>query len=262
VPLGHGQPGAACCDHRIARRAARVGLPSSCAEERVGGERPIGGGARVERLSTCELASNACGRRRFAYPVAKRVLDVVASGAGLLFLSPLLAATGAAVKLTSPGPILFRQTRVGRHGHPFHILKFRSMRDGASGPAVTAGGDRRVTPLGRVLRRTKLDELPQLWNVLAGDMSVVGPRPEVPRYVERFPADYARILSIRPGLTDHAAVEYRDEESVLAAAPDPEAAYVDVVLPAKIALYHRYMDEMSLRTDLALVLRTLAAVLR
>jgi lipopolysaccharide/colanic/teichoic acid biosynthesis glycosyltransferase len=174
----------------------------------------------------------------------------------------VLAASALAVKLSSPGPVLFRQTRVGRGGRPFRILKFRSMRDGASGPQVTAGGDDRITPVGRVLRRHKLDELPQLWNVLVGDMSLVGPRPEVQRYVERFAADYERILAVRPGITDRAALEYRDEESVLAAAADPEAAYVSTVLPAKIQLYHRYLDEMSLRTDVTLVLRTLAKLIR
>jgi lipopolysaccharide/colanic/teichoic acid biosynthesis glycosyltransferase len=115
--------------------------------------------------------------------------------------------------------------------------------------------------VGRLLRATKLDELPQLWNVLRGDMSLVGPRPEVQRFVDRFAGDYARILAVRPGLTDYAALEYLDEEAVLSAAADPEAAYAERVLPAKIALYHRYLARMSLRTDLALLFRTLLAVL-
>ncbi len=199
---------------------------------------------------------------RFAYPPVKRALDVVMAGAGLVLLSPVLAAAALVVKLSSPGPVLFRQLRAGRNGRPFHILKFRSMRAGAAGPAVTAGGDPRVTRIGHLLRRTKLDELPQLWNVLAGDMSLVGPRPEVQRYIDHFPADYDRILSVRPGITDYAALEYRDEESVLAAGPDPEVAYLEAVLPAKIKLYHRYLDEMSLKTDLVLVFRTLATLAR
>jgi lipopolysaccharide/colanic/teichoic acid biosynthesis glycosyltransferase len=189
-------------------------------------------------------------------------MDVFGAGGGLLALSPVLAAAALAVRLSSPGPVLFRQTRVGRHGRRFELLKFRSMVAGASGPSVTAGGDRRVTAVGRALRRTKLDELPQLWNVLVGDMSLVGPRPEVPRFVERFAEDYARILAVRPGITDFAALEYRDEESVLAGSTDPEGTYVREVLPAKIALYHRYLARMSLTTDLALVLRTIAALLR
>jgi lipopolysaccharide/colanic/teichoic acid biosynthesis glycosyltransferase len=192
----------------------------------------------------------------------KRAIDVVAAGAGLVALSPVLAAAAIAVKLGSPGPVLFRHARVGKDGRTFEVLTFRSMRVGGAGPAITTGGDPRVTRVGRLLRRTKLDELPQLWNVLVGDMSLVGPRPEVQRYVDRFAGDYARILSIRPGITDFAAVEYRDEESVLAAAADAEAAYVERVLPAKIRLYHRYLDEMSLKTDVSLVLRTLGALFR
>jgi lipopolysaccharide/colanic/teichoic acid biosynthesis glycosyltransferase len=207
--------------------------------------------------------AQAPGRRPGrAYLAAKRAMDVVGSGAGLLALSPVLAAAAIAVRASSPGPVLFRQTRVGRGGRRFEMLKFRSMVTGASGPLVTAGGDRRVTGIGRALRRTKLDELPQLWNVLVGHMSLVGPRPEVPRFVERFPEDYARILTVRPGITDFAALEYRDEETVLAGAPDPEAAYVREILPAKIALYHRYLARMSLATDLALVLRTIASLVR
>jgi lipopolysaccharide/colanic/teichoic acid biosynthesis glycosyltransferase len=196
------------------------------------------------------------------YACVKRALDVLAAAAGIVALAPVLVAAAAAVKLSSPGPVLFRQVRVGRGGRPFRILKFRSMAGAGPGPLVTAQGDRRITAVGRLLRRTKIDELPQLWNVLVGDMSLVGPRPEVPRYVELFPADYARILTVRPGITDFAAVAFRSEEAVLGASPDPEGAYVRDVLPAKIALYHRYVDEMSLRTDLALVLRTLVAVLR
>jgi lipopolysaccharide/colanic/teichoic acid biosynthesis glycosyltransferase len=199
---------------------------------------------------------------RLAYRVAKRSLDVACAGAGLVLLSPLLAAVAAAVKLSSPGPVLFRQRRVGRNGRAFAILKFRSMRPGADGPAVTARGDARVTRVGKVLRRTKLDEIPQLWNVLVGDMSLVGPRPEVPQFVARFPSDYARILAVRPGITDFAALEYLDEESMLASSPDPESAYVERVLPSKIAFYHRYLERMSLRTDLGILVKTVAALVR
>jgi lipopolysaccharide/colanic/teichoic acid biosynthesis glycosyltransferase len=197
-----------------------------------------------------------------AYRFTKRTIDVVCAGAGLLLLSPLLVLLALAVKLSPPGPVLFRQLRVGWKGRPFNILKFRSMRVGCSGPEITAAGDARVTRVGRQLRRYKLDELPQLWNVLVGDMSLVGPRPEVPRFVRCFPCDYAHILTVRPGITDYATLQYRDEESLLAAAPDPESTYVQTVLPAKIRLYHRYLDEMSLKTDLVLVFRTLAAVIR
>jgi lipopolysaccharide/colanic/teichoic acid biosynthesis glycosyltransferase len=196
------------------------------------------------------------------YQRAKRALDVSLASLALAALSPLMAVIAVAVKLDTPGPVLFRQQRVGVRGAPFTILKFRSMTSGASGPAVTTKRDARVTRVGRFIRRYKLDELPQLWNVLVGDMSLVGPRPEVERYVRLFPDAYARILKVRPGLTDFAALEYRDEEATLSRWPDAEAAYTQLVLPAKIALYHRYLDEMSLRTDVALVLRTIAAVLR
>jgi lipopolysaccharide/colanic/teichoic acid biosynthesis glycosyltransferase len=189
-------------------------------------------------------------------------MDFVLSLGGLVALSPVMAAIAVSVKLGSPGPVLFRQQRMGRHGSSFTILKFRSMVAGASGPAVTAKTDARVTPLGRILRRYKLDELPQLWNVLVGDMSLVGPRPEVERYARLYPEAYSRILTVRPGLTDFAALEYRDEETILSGSPDVEAAYTQVVLPAKIALYHRYLDEVSLGTDVALILRTLAVLLR
>jgi lipopolysaccharide/colanic/teichoic acid biosynthesis glycosyltransferase len=202
------------------------------------------------------------GSGRLPYRVAKRSLDIACSAVGLLLLSPVLAAAALAVKLSSEGPVLFRQRRIGKGGRPFQILKFRSMRPGAPGPAITAGGDARVTRVGRLLRRTKIDELPQLWNVLVGDMSLVGPRPELPRFVARFAAEYARILTVRPGITDYAALEFVDEESALASAADPEAAYVQRVLPAKIALYHRYLDRRSFRTDLAILARTVAALLR
>jgi len=196
------------------------------------------------------------------YNRAKRAMDVIASIAALVALAPVMAALALAVKLDSPGPVLFRQQRAGRGNRPFTILKFRSMRIGATGPLVTAAQDARVTRVGRFLRRYKLDELPQLWNVLVGDMSLVGPRPEVERYVRLFPEAYERILTVRPGLTDFAALEYRDEQATLQASPDPESVYTAVVLPAKIELYHLYLDEMSLGTDVVLVLRTIAVLLR
>ena len=196
------------------------------------------------------------------YPAAKRAFDATASAAGLVLLSPLLAAAALAVKASSPGPVLFRQERMGRGGIPFRLLKFRTMRVGGAGPEVTVAGDRRVTGVGRFLRRYKVDELPQLINVVRGDMSLVGPRPEVRRYVERFPEDYRRILALRPGITDLAAIEFRDEESILAGATNPEHAYVASVLPAKIKLYDEYIRRMSFATDLSILGRTLLAILR
>lgn len=189
----------------------------------------------------------------------KRLIDVVASAAGLVLVSPLLAAAAVAIKVTSPGPVLFHQERVGRGFRPFRILKLRTMHVRPPGPhlQITAGGDPRVTRVGRMLRRLKIDELPQLVNVLRGDMSLVGPRPEVPQYVEMFRADYEEVLRCRPGITDLASIKYRDEEAVLAAAADPERAYVTTVLPDKIALAKEYVRTRSLGLDLQILARTL-----
>ena len=190
----------------------------------------------------------------------KRACDVAASAAGLIVLSPLMLAVAAAMKLVDPGPVLFSQTRAGLASKPFKIFKFRTMRAGGGGPQITCGDDARVTPLGRLLRRTKIDELPQLFNVLRGDMSVVGPRPEVPKYVELFKSDYAVILSVKPGITDYAAIKYRDEEAVLRAYRDPEVGYVTKVLPDKIALYRRYIENVGFATDMKIILATVAKV--
>ena len=199
---------------------------------------------------------------RSTYPAAKRALDIVASALGLLVLGPVMAICALAVKASSQGPVLFRHRRVGRRGRTFELLKFRTMADRAAGAQITSAGDPRITRVGRVLRRYKLDELPQLMNVLRGDMSLVGPRPEVKRYVDLFPREYERILEVRPGITDFAAIEYRDEEQILARSADPERAYVEEILPAKIRLYERYLAEASFATDVRLIFRTIGAILR
>jgi len=192
------------------------------------------------------------------YGAVKRSIDVLASAWGLVALSPLLGGLMAAVKLDSDGPALFGHERVGRGFRRFKVWKLRTMvRDAErKGGQVTAGGDPRVTRLGRWLRRTKLDELPQLYNVLVGEMSLVGPRPEAPRYVEMFADDYQEVLTVRPGITDEASLEFRHEEEVLARAPDPEREYREVVLPRKIALYRQYVRHCSLSNDVSIVLRT------
>ncbi|MEP7175161.1 MAG: sugar transferase [Gemmatimonadales bacterium] len=194
--------------------------------------------------------------------MAKRALDVGLAGLGILMLSPLLAAVALAVVADSPGPVLFRQVRVGRRFRRFRILKFRTMVADADarGGVLTLAGDPRITRAGRLLRRLKLDELPQLFNVVAGDMSLVGPRPEVPEYVERFRAEFAEVLAIRPGLTDLASLKYRDEAAVLATAADPDAEYVRVILPDKLRLAREYAGRASLRLDLSIILRTIGAV--
>lgn len=194
---------------------------------------------------------------------SKRLFDVLASAGGLIATAPLLVGLAIAVKLDSPGPALYGHERVGRGWSHFRAWKFRTMFVGADrvGAAVTAGGDPRITRIGRILRRTKLDELPQLWNVLVGEMSLVGPRPEAPAYAEVYKSAYDEILSIRPGITDEAAIAFRNEETLLAASDDPERSYLDEVLPQKIAIYREYLRSPSLKRDLALVLKTLRVVL-
>lgn len=197
--------------------------------------------------------------------MAKRLLDIFSSLAGLLLLAPLFAAVAVWIRFDSPGPVFFRQERVGRDGAPFRIHKFRTMRAagaGANESGITVGADPRITRAGAFLRRTKLDELPQLIDVLSGDMSLVGPRPEVPRYVADYPADVrAKVLSVRPGITDLASVQYRDESALLARAADPEREYREVVLPAKLRLAVEYVDHATLAGDLRLIGLTLRTLL-
>ena len=193
----------------------------------------------------------------------KRAFDLAASGIGLLLLSPLLLALAAWIRLDSPGPVFFRQERIGLRGRPFRIYKFRSMRVDHSGPQITVGADDRITRSGHIIRAYKLDELPQLLNVFLGDMSLVGPRPEVPRYVALYPADVrAEVLSVRPGITDLASVQYRSESTLLAQSADPERTYVDTILPAKLALCRQYVRERSLGLDLKIIGMTLGILLK
>jgi lipopolysaccharide/colanic/teichoic acid biosynthesis glycosyltransferase len=194
----------------------------------------------------------------------KRLLDLFCAIAGLIVLSPLLLAVTLAVKCGSKGPVLFGQARIGRGGRTFKIWKFRSMVSGAEtiGPLITASGDTRITGIGRYLRRWKLDELPQLWNVLIGDMSFVGPRPELPFYVRDYTPEQRQVVTVRPGITDPAALEYRHEEEILAKAADRERFYREVVLPRKLTLNLEYIRSLSFRYDLALILRTLGAIFR
>lgn len=198
--------------------------------------------------------------------MAKRLLDLWASALGLLLLAPLLLAMALAIKLDSPGPVFFRQVRVGRGGVEFRIHKFRTMAHRATlaeaaTAQLTVGDDPRITRVGALLRRTKLDELAQLIDVVVGDMSLVGPRPEVPRYVALYPpALRDKLLSVRPGITDSASLAFRDESARLARAADPEREYVEVVMPAKLQLAVRYVDEASFIGDLRLIAATLRAL--
>jgi len=193
----------------------------------------------------------------------KRAFDVAVSLFGLAVLSPLLIVIALLVKLTSSGPVFFKQERIGRHFRPFFIYKFRSMVQDApaKGGPITFGNDLRITGVGRFLRKTKIDELPQLVNVLKGDMSLVGPRPEVREYVDMFREDYREILQVRPGITDLASLEYRDEAAILGQADDPEEEYVNRVLPEKIRLAKEHIERSSFPFDLAIVVRTLFRLL-
>jgi lipopolysaccharide/colanic/teichoic acid biosynthesis glycosyltransferase len=196
--------------------------------------------------------------------MAKRLFDILASALGLVLLAPVLAIVAVWIRLDSPGPVLFRQVRVGRHGTPFRIHKFRTMVDDAArgGRAITVGADPRITRAGAVLRRAKLDELPQLIDVLRGDMSIVGPRPELPRYVETYPAELRdKVLSVRPGITDPASIRFRNESELLARAADPEREYVDVVLPQKLRLSAQYAEQATLASDLRLIGQTVRTLL-
>lgn len=191
----------------------------------------------------------------------KRAFDVAASLGLLAALSPLMVLIAIAVRMTSTGPAFFRQERVGRRGATFRIHKFRSMTQVHDGALVSPTGDSRVTRFGTVLRRTKLDELPQLIDVLLGDMSLVGPRPEVPEYAAHWPsADRAVILSVRPGITDPASLAFRHEADLLARVQDPHEYYRDVLLPEKSAMYVEYVRNWSFAGDLVILLRTVSSV--
>ena len=190
----------------------------------------------------------------------KRTFDVVVSACTLLVLFPILLAVAVVIALDSGWPILFAQERVGWRFRRFRLWKFRTMVHGSSGPPITAPGDVRITRAGRFLRSSKLDELPQLWNVLRGDMSLVGPRPEQPGYVEMFHERYVPVLELRPGITDTASICFRYEDRVLAAAADPQAEYTRHILPDKLALAQEYVRTRSFARDIGILVRTLWAV--
>ena len=192
----------------------------------------------------------------------KRLFDILFALSALIVLSPVLLVLGITVYLSSAGGAFFRQVRVGKDGHSFRLLKFRTMRMGseAKGQLTIGGRDPRVTEVGYWLRKTKLDELPQLWNVLIGDMSVVGPRPEVPKYVALYTMEQRAVLSVKPGITGMASINYIDENDLLAKAADPERAYIEEVMPAKLALDLRYVHERSFALDLRIIGATVGRV--
>ncbi len=194
----------------------------------------------------------------------KRIVDLVAAALGLVALAPVLLLFAAWIRLDSAGPVFFRQERVGRRGVPFRIYKFRTMKvDTEAQGQITVGRDARITPLGHTLRHYKLDELPQLINVLLGDMSLVGPRPEVPKYVALYsPAQRDLVLSLRPGITDLASITYRDENRLLGESSNPERTYIEEVMPVKLAYYLDYVRNRSLALDLKIVGMTIFKLLR
>lgn len=193
--------------------------------------------------------------------MSKRIFDLVFATAGLIVLAPVFAAIALWIKLDSPGPVFFRQVRVGQHGRHFRIHKFRTMaHDPSPGQpsALTIGADPRITRSGRFLRKHKLDELAQLIDVVQGKMSLVGPRPEVPKYVAHYPnALRELVLSVKPGITDEASLRFRDESDILGRSPTPERAYLEEILPMKLEHYARYARNHSLAGDLAIIIRTL-----
>ena len=196
--------------------------------------------------------------------VLKRMMDIAVSAVALCVLWPLYLIIALAIVIDDPGPVFYRQVRVGRGGKPFRIFKFRSMVVDADkkGLEITVGNDRRITRVGAFLRKTELDELAQLINVLCGQMSFVGPRPEVPRYVELYTPYQRQVLMVRPGITDYASIAYRNENDLLDAAQDPERMYIEQIMPAKIELNMKYLREISPAADIRLILKTVEAVVR
>jgi len=196
------------------------------------------------------------------YPTIKRLLDILLSLAALSILSPLFCFTILFIKLDSNGPAFFRQQRIGKDFRPFSLIKFRSMVHNPQKSQFNPGDESRVTRIGRFIRKTKLDELPELLNVLRGNMSIIGPRPEVEKYVRAYPEDFKVILKIRPGLSDYASIKYRDEETILASQHDPEQYYLQVILPDKLRLAKRYVEETSFNTDLHIIKDTLKSIVK
>ncbi len=192
----------------------------------------------------------------------KRVFDLTASVLGLALLSPLFVIIAILIKFSSKGPVFFVQKRMGRDFKEFNLYKFRSMVADApkKGLQITSGDDPRITKIGRFIRKTKIDELPQLINVIKGEMSLVGPRPEVKKYVELKKDEYKKVLSVRPGITDLAAIEFRDEEKLLQGYKNKEKAYINEILPRKIALYNKYIDNISFISDIKIILQTLRVI--
>lgn len=197
------------------------------------------------------------------YRISKRLFDLVSSLSVLILFSPVFIIIAIWISLDSRGGVFYKQIRIGKNGREFGLLKFRSMRTNADKSGqLTVGNDTRVTKVGRFIRKYKLDELPQLINILKGDMSVVGPRPEVPKYVHMYSKEQLKVLEVLPGLTDYASLEYLDEQKVLGAANNPEQMYIEEVMPAKLALNLKYIEERGFLVDLKLIISTILKIVR
>ena len=192
----------------------------------------------------------------------KRAFDILCSFLGLTVLSPVLLVVSVLVAVTSPGGVFFRQERIGKDGKPFRIFKFRSMRKDNAGLKITTGNDSRITPVGRFLRKSKIDELPQLINVLVGDMSFVGPRPEVADYVNLYTPYQRQVLLVRPGITGLASIRFRNENDLLTASDDPNRTYVEQIMPRKIDLDLEYIPHASIFYDIKLIFQTFAVIIK
>ena len=186
----------------------------------------------------------------------KRTFDILASFFGLIILSPLLLVAGLLVRFSSEGPVLFRQERAGRHGIPFTIYKFRTMFVDHGGSSVSVKGEKRITPIGAVLRKFKIDEFPELWNILIGDMSFVGPRPDMPEYAARLQGKQREILTVRPGLTSPASIKYAREEELLSLVPDPQKHFDEVIWPDKMRMNLEYIKRRTFIGDIVLIFKT------
>lgn len=193
----------------------------------------------------------------------KRIFDIISSLFGLILLSPFMLIIAILIKLDSKGPIFFKQVRVTKNGREFKIFKYRTMRVGSDKfSQITVGKDSRITKVGDFLRKYKLDEIPQLINVLIGDMSLVGPRPEVPKYVALYTEEQREILKVRAGITDYASIEFSNENDILANETDPEKAYIEKIMPRKIELNKKYLSEISVMTDIKIILLTIKKILK
>ena len=193
----------------------------------------------------------------------KRIFDIISSLFGLILLSPFMIIIAILIKLDSKGPIFFKQVRVTKNGREFKIFKYRTMKIGSDKYSqITVGKDSRITKVGDFLRKYKLDEIPQLINVLIGDMSLVGPRPEVPKYVALYTEEQREILKVRAGITDYASIEFSNENDILANEADPEKAYIEKIMPKKIELNKKYLSEISVMTDIKIILLTIKKILK